>query len=77
MKTFTITDFKAHALKVINQIVLTKEKVIVTKRGKPVVEVMPYSQKDDNPMPGKLAHLFKDEIDIISPFGEDVWNAAQ
>lgn len=77
MKTFTVTTFKAKALKVIDQIVKDHESVVITKHGKPVVEVSPYSSKENNPTPGKLKHLFKDEKDIVSPIGEDIWNAAK
>lgn len=77
MKTLTITTFKAKALRVIEQIARTRESVIITKRGKPIVEVSPYTQKDKNPVPGKLQHLFKDENDIISPLGEDIWSATK
>jgi len=77
MKTLTITDFKANALKVIDRIAKTRESVIVTKRGKPIVEVTPYTPEKTHPVPGKLKHLYKDEKDIISPFGEDIWNAAK
>lgn len=77
MKTFTVTTFKTHALKVIEQIIKTRESIIITKRGKPVAEVLPYTPKDTTPIPGKLQHLLKDEKDIIAPIGEDIWNAAQ
>jgi len=77
MKTFSITTFKSHALELINQIVKTQESVVVTKHGKPVVEVSPYTQKENKPVPGKLSHFYKEEFDIISPFGENIWNAAQ
>lgn len=77
MKTFTITDFKTHALQLINQIVKTQESVVVTKHGKPVVEVSPFTQAEDTPKPGKLRHLYKSESDIITPFGENIWNSAK
>ena len=77
MKTFTITTFKANALKVIDQIAKTRESIIITKRGKPIVEVSPYTQKEEQPVPGKLKHFYIDEKDIISPIGEDIWNAAK
>jgi len=77
MKTFSITDFKAHALQLINHIIKTQESVVVTKHGKPVVEIMPFTQKTVRPEPGKLAHLLETETDIITPFGDNLWNAAQ
>lgn len=53
MKTMTITDFKAHALQVIGEVAQSKEPVIVTKRGKPLAEVIPFTEK--HPSAGRLA----------------------
>lgn len=77
MKTFTITTFKAQALKVIDQIAKTRESIIITKRGKPIVEVLPYIAKENNQTPGKLKHLLKTEKDIISPLGENIWTVTK
>ncbi len=73
MRTLAITDFKAHALQVLGQIAKTRESVVVTKRGKPLAEVIPFSP--DVPRPGKLADALVFEKDIVSPLGEDMWNA--
>lgn len=70
-----ITDFKAHALQVLGQIVDTKEHVIVTKRGKPLAEVIPFSER--KPAPGKLSEALVFEKDIVSPLGEEMWDAAR
>jgi prevent-host-death family protein len=48
MKRMRASAFKARCLKVMNEIQATGEPVIVTKRGKPVVKVVPVeSEKDD------------------------------
>ncbi|MBT3192749.1 MAG: type II toxin-antitoxin system Phd/YefM family antitoxin [Verrucomicrobia bacterium] len=75
MRTLAITDFKAHALQVLGQIAETRESVVVTKRGKPLAEVIPYSP--DVPRPGKLADALVFENDILSPLGEDMWDACK
>jgi len=75
MKTMAITDFKAHALQVIGEVAETKQRVVVTKRGKPVAEVIPFTEK--NPSPGKLTEALVFEGDIVSPFGEEIWNACK
>ena len=75
MKTMTITDFKAHALQVIGEVAETKQRVVVTKRGKPVAEVAPFTEK--KPAPGKLADALVFEGDILSPLGEEIWNACK
>jgi prevent-host-death family protein len=48
MKQMRASAFKAQCLKVMNDIQATGEPVIVTKRGKPVVKVIPIRpEKDD------------------------------
>ena len=75
MKTMAITDFKAHALQILSQVAECKETVIVTKRGKPVAEVVPYTEA--KPVAGRLAEALVFEKDIVSPLGEEVWNACK
>lgn len=75
MRTMAITDFKAHALHVLGQVAKTKEHVLVTKRGKPLAEVIPFSEK--KPSPGKLSAALVFENDIVSPLGEQMWDAAK
>ncbi len=75
MRTLGITDFKAHALQVLGQVAKTREPVVVTRRGKPLAEVIPFSP--DVPRPGKLADALVFEKDIISPLGEDMWDACK
>ncbi len=75
MKTFAITDFKAHALKILSQVAKTKQSVIITKRGTPMAEVIPFSS--DKPISDKLSEALVFENDIVSPIGEDIWNACR
>ena len=75
MKTMAITDFKSHALQVLGDVAIRKEAVIVTKRGKPLVVVVPYTEA--SPAPGRLADALVFEKDIVSPLGEDMWDACK
>ena len=75
MRTLAITDFKAHALQVLGQVAKTRESVVVTKRGKPLAEVIPF--RPDVPRPGKLADALVFEKDIVTPLGEDMWHACK
>ena len=77
MKTIAISQFKAHALKVLAQVAKTKESIIITKRGTPIAEVVPFRKKDKSAKPGKLADTFLFEKDIVSPLGEDMWDACK
>ena len=75
MKAMTITEFKTHALRVLSEIARTKEPVVVTKRGKPIAEVISISE--EKPLPGKMSEALVFEKDIVSPLGEEIWNACK
>jgi len=75
MKTMAITDFKIHALQVLAQVTKQKETILVTKRGKPMVKVIPYT--DTKSYAGKLAETLVFEEDILSPLGEEMWDACK
>jgi prevent-host-death family protein len=77
MKSMAISEFKAHALAVINTVSKTKQGLIITKRGKPVVQVLPIQELKNEHAPGKLAHHLIYEKDIVSPLGEQDWESAQ
>jgi prevent-host-death family protein len=66
MKRMQASAFKTRCLKVMNDVQATGEPVIVTKRGKPVVKVVPVeSEKDD--IFGFMAEKFTIVGDIESP----------
>ena len=67
MKTMAISEFRVHALRVLGQVAKTKESVVVTKRGQPLVEVVPFRGSDDAPVPGKLSEALVFEKDIVTP----------
>jgi prevent-host-death family protein len=77
MKTMGISQFKTHALKILDQIAKTHEGIVITKRGKPLAQIIPYRNEGKNPIPGKLADAFVFEKDIISPLGEGMWESCK
>ena len=77
MKTMGISQFKTHALKILDQVAKSQEGIIITKRGKPLAQVIPYRNSDMNPKPGKLANYLVFEKDIVSPLGEEIWDACK
>jgi prevent-host-death family protein len=77
MKTMAISEFKAHALKILDEVAKSQESIIITKRGQPLAQVVPYRKSGLKPTPGKLAHAFVFEKDIITPLGEGIWEACQ
>ena len=58
MKTMAISEFKAHALKVLNEVAKSQETIVITKRGKPLAQVLPYRESVMKPTPGKLSDAF-------------------
>ena len=67
------SEFKAHALKILNEVAKSQETIAITKRGKPPAQVVPYLKSDLKPTPGKLADAFVFEKDIVTPLGEGLW----
>jgi prevent-host-death family protein len=65
-----ISDFRAQCLQVLGRAARTRETVVVTKRGKPLVEVVPFRHDDESPVPGRLSETLVFEKDIVSPLGE-------
>lgn len=70
MKTMGISHFKAHALKILDQVSRTHEEIVITKRGKPLARIIPYCKEEEKSMPGKLADTFVFEKDAVSPLGK-------
>jgi prevent-host-death family protein len=66
MKRMQASAFKTHCLTVMNEIQATGEPVIVTKRGKPVVKVVPIKPEKDDIF-GFMAGKFTIVGDIESP----------
>lgn len=75
MKTMTISTFKAQAVKVLNEVAKSKEPIVITKRGSPLAQVVAIPKKETKTRPGKLANAFVFEKDIVTPLGEELWEA--
>jgi len=73
MKTMAISQFKTHALRIIDQLSQNNETIVVTKRGKPLALITPYDDTNINSKPGKLSDTLSFEEDIVSPLGEEMW----
>lgn len=71
-RVMTAGEFKARCLRVMDQVAATGEAVVITKRGTPVVRVMPVGRR-----PGLFGALRGSLVivgDVISPTGER-WDA--
>jgi prevent-host-death family protein len=72
MDTLSVSEFKAKCLSVLQDVNKQKKRIIITKRGKPIAEVIPH-ESEDKIIPLEDTVLFMK--DIISPVAEEDWEA--
>ena len=77
MRSFAISAFKARALELVGTVADTREGLIITRRGKPLAQVLPYQPDGEVPVSGRLAEALVFETDIVSPLGKAPWEAAR
>lgn len=77
MKTMAISKFKTYALKIVDQVAKSNESLVITKRGKPLAELIPFRKHEEKPVPGKLANALVFEKDIVTPLGDDMWESCK
>ena len=65
--------FKARCLKLMDKVHRTKRKIVITKRNKPIAQLVPI-EEDKTSLFGKMKGTFKVVGDILSPIDE-VWDA--
>jgi prevent-host-death family protein len=72
-KTVPATEFKSRCLALLEEVRETRQPLVVTRHGKPVVEISPYALKDDalvNPLKNSIVL----QNDLISPL-EERWDS--
>jgi len=70
--TLPISEFKAKCLRLIDDVETKGDRIVITKRGRPVAEVRPAVQ------PKSLRGSWKDKVEIkgdIVYFSEEEWEA--
>ncbi len=77
MKTMGISQFKIHALRILDQIAKTREPIIITRGGKPLAQIVPCDDSKSDHKPGKLKDTLVFEKDILSPLGDEMWDACK
>ena len=71
-KSIPAGEFKAKCLRILDEVHLSKEPIVVTKRGKPVARIVSVQQKK-SPF-GAMAGTVLMEDDIVGPVNEP-WDA--
>jgi prevent-host-death family protein len=70
MDTLSASQFKATCLSVLEKVNREKRKFLITKRGKPIAELVPVeNQKNQVPLKDTVTFVG----DIVSPVAEDEW----
>ena len=70
MEALSVSEFKAKCLSVLQDVNKQKKRVIITKRGKPIAEVIPH-ESEDKEVPLEDTVVFMG--DITSPVAEEDW----
>jgi prevent-host-death family protein len=72
MDSLSVSKFKATCLAVVEEVAKSKKPVIITKRGKPIAELIPYEEEIEQvPLQDTVAFIG----DIISPVAAEDWEA--
>lgn len=67
-------QFKAHCLKLMDQVQQTHEELVITKHGQPVAKLVPVDADSNASIVGYMKGTVQVTGDIISPVDE-VWEA--
>lgn len=67
-------EFKAKCLQLMDEVEKSKLEIVITKYGKPVAKLVPYTQEKRSFF-GALKGSFTHIGDIVSPVSEDDWDA--
>lgn len=65
-------EFKAKCLRLLDEVALRHEELIITKRGRPIAKLVPV--RPDRALFGAMAGTVTRQGDIVSPIGEP-WEA--
>ena len=74
MRMIRASDFKARCLALMDDVARSGEVLVVTKNGRPIAELHPYSGGRDA-APFGLHRDLKIHGDIVAPVGEEDWEA--
>jgi prevent-host-death family protein len=68
-------NFKANCLKYMDLVAKEHEEIIITKRGKQLVKLVPLTNEQNNNIFGLLKGTIKFNDNIIDPLNEIEWEA--
>ncbi len=71
MQLITASQFKAHCLALLDDVALTGEEIVVTKRGRPIARLVAIDEP--KPLAGSVSFLVSDD-DLLAPL-DGTWGA--
>ena len=70
METLSVSQFKTTCLSVLDQVNKQKKKILITKRGKPIAEIIPVEGlRQEIPLKETVTFIG----DILSPVAAEEW----
>ena len=72
LRHIAAADFKAHCLKLLDEVARRRRPVIVTKRGKPIAKLVPV-EEDSIDIFGRMAGTVTICGDIVGPIEDVEW----
>ncbi len=77
MQTQTVSksEFKAKALQYLRMVEQSKQQLLISHNGKPVVQINPYVKEDEDTILKKLGNSITYVGNITDPVGVDDWEA--
>jgi prevent-host-death family protein len=76
-RSYSVSEFKAKSLGLLEKVARSREIIIITKRGKPIAQVLPIPEPTQAPEPGKLKDALLSEEDVVTPLGGKLWKASE
>ena len=76
MEEMSVTLFKNQALKLLDEVAKTGRELILTRHGKPLAHVKPVPRTEKITL-GKLKGAMALKDDIVSPLGDEDWDACR
>jgi prevent-host-death family protein len=73
-RTMPAGRFKAHCLRLLDEVAQRRTPLVITKRGKPVAKLVPIDEKPVD-LYGRMAGTVEVIGDIVAPLDDLEWNA--
>lgn len=76
MRKLKISEFKTHCIRILKSVATSREPIVITHRGKPLVQVDPLPPADSKRVLGGLLGVMEIRGDIIHSDFADDWEAS-